>query len=155
MKNIILTILLIAISSSLMAQQYQDTVKKNTVLFTYHPEDNGFGVRYGRYLGLMGVYGSYSNGSYNGYDGEDHYYLIKHHHEFALGISFRYRYTHFLAGLNYHIYNQRTTEYPIPITALQPISLEAGIATEIEWIIFGCRMDVIKWEGSFEVGILF
>ena len=132
-----------------------DTVRRNAISFTYHPEDNGLGIKYDRYIGLLGVYGSYSYGSYNGYDGLFNYYLIEQHHEFALGASFNYRYTHFSAGFNYHIYNYSAVTQHILATALDPVSFEVGIATEIEWIIFGCRMDVMKWEGSFEVGILF
>jgi hypothetical protein len=150
-KLSIITILFMA-CLSLSAQQY-----KNSILLTYSPQDNGIGLRYDHMIKNYGLYISSSYGNYNGYDMNDQYYRIEDHIKLAVGgmIKSNSSPTYFLLGLSYHKYGNMLLTPGINKDAFMPLSIEFGVSADINQVKAGFRMDPIKWERCFEIGLNF
>jgi len=130
---------------------------KNSLLFSYYPQDNGIGLRYDRYFDKIGVYCSYSYGNYHGEDQYKCEYNIDDHNKYAAGVALRAKSnpTYLLLGLSYHTYGDMDLTPDINRDAFMPFSVEFGVKADINHFAAGFRMDPIKWEGCFEIGINF
>lgn len=160
--KILLVIILIVAAYPVMAQSYYKTYD-NSLSLTFHPQDNGIGLRYdkrinGYKINRLGYYCSFSYGNYEGYTISQQYYEINNHIEIAAGMTIRESNksrTYLAFGINYHYYEKVIVPEEINENAFSPFSLEFGAGCMMGRFNLGYRYDLFKNEGNFEIGLNF
>ena len=140
MRTLLLTLAIICIS---LTANSQDRGHKNTIFFTFQPEDNGIGLRYDHRFDKIGVYSSFSKGDYyfsDAFRGKGH---IKDHYKTAIGASCMSSHgTSITLGVSYHKYGEKSLEhlyFDLNDKVFNPFSAEFGVYALLGRLSAGLR----------------
>lgn len=125
---------------------YTVNAQKNIISLTFQPTDLGVGLRYDKLFCNNGIYTSVSYGNYR--IGESY---LKDHYKISIGCSIPVEDNFLNCGVSYHQYGERYGE--INKKALAPISFDIGGGVFIKKWMVGFRFDLLKGEGSVDIGI--
>lgn len=117
---------------------------QNSISVAFQPCDLGIGLRFDRQPEIAGFYVSLTRGNYS--FGETY---IKNHIKKSFGFSYK----NVTLGVNHHTYGETKGTYNS--RAFDPISFEIGAKTHYKRLFTAIRADLIKGEGTIDIGLNF
>jgi hypothetical protein len=127
---------------------------QNVVSVSYSVVDRGWGVKYDRLFDNVGLYVAPEKGTYHLLQG------TVSHMKIATGILVKfnpgYEYNPFFSlGFAYHKFWGEDRLWNIEKRTFEPMSLEFGVGNCFNRVNIGFRLDVIKNEGTIDLGYKF